>query len=410
MKRILIMTMALLGMVGKAGADDVTVSDVSVPLGGQATLEIGFNINSGKIYTGCQFDLSLPTGVETFKDEANTPMVKKGGALSDHTITPGVVSSGDDRYVVVSFTKAPFVGTSGIVLSVTLNADANLSVGDQFIASVKNITFTTTDVENIPFDDVNFNITVSEPVGPVILDETSTTVPEASDGVVDIKVKRTINANEWSTIVLPFDMTAEQVKSVFGSDVKLAEFVDYEAEYDEDDNVTGLAVNFENVDLSEEGFYANYPYLIKVTSDITEFDVTAEIDPDEESAVAEYDNGKKGKQREVYGSFIGTYHAGNYIPANDLFLSGNKFYYSVGKTKIKAFRAYLWLDDVLASVSGEAPVRIAINDETTRIADIENDQILDGVYTLQGVDLGQKDVQSLPKGIYIVNGKKVSVK
>ena len=104
------------------------------------------------------------------------------------------------------------------------------------------------------------------------------------------------------------------------------------------------------------------------------------------------------------------YHAGDYIPANDLFLSGNKFYYSVGKTKIKAFRAYLWLDDMLTSGSGEAPVRIAINDETTRIADIEKDQILDGVYTLQGVALGQKDVQSLPKGIYIVNGKKVSVK
>ena len=52
-----------------------------------------------------------------------------------------------------------------------------------------------------------------------------------------------------------------------------------------------------------------------------------------------------------------------------------------------------------------------MNDEATGIVDVESEKrIADGVYTLQGVALGQKDVQSLPKGIYIVNGKKVSVK
>ena len=39
-----------------------------------------------------------------------------------------------------------------------------------------------------------------------------------------VRVKRTINANEWSTICLPFAITAEQVKGVFGDDVQLGDF------------------------------------------------------------------------------------------------------------------------------------------------------------------------------------------
>ena len=45
----------------------------------------------------------------------------------------------------------------------------------------------------------------------VLLDETSPDAPEVSNGAVDVRVLRTIKANEWSTICMPFAMTAEQI-------------------------------------------------------------------------------------------------------------------------------------------------------------------------------------------------------
>jgi len=71
-------------------------------------------------------------------------------------------------------------------------------------------------------DEVTTMITVVEPQDSrVVLDETSTTAPKASNGAVDVLVKRTIKANEWSTICLPFTMTETQVKTAFGDDVRI---------------------------------------------------------------------------------------------------------------------------------------------------------------------------------------------
>ena len=204
-------------------------------------------------------------------------------------------------------------------------------------------------------------------------------------------------------------MTEEQVKEGLGEDVQLAEFTDYEAEYDGDD-VTSLTVNFEATDLTE-GFYGNYPYLVKISKDITEFIVTATVDPDEEEAVAEYDNGRTCKNRKVYGSLIGTYHAGDAIPANGLFLNGNKFYYSTGKTKIKAFRAYFMFNDVMSSTGAEAKMRIIVDEEPTTIKGIGGTDIIQGaIYNVNGQLVGKDlDVNKLPKGVYYVDGKKVAI-
>lgn len=201
-------------------------------------------------------------------------------------------------------------------------------------------------------------------------------------------------------------MTEAQVKEALGSDVQLAEFEDYEAEYDADDNVTGLTVNFVATDLSE-GFYGNYPYLVKTSKDITEFLVTATIDPDEEGAVAEYDNGKTGKNRKVLGSLVGTYHAGDAVPADGLFLSGNKFWYSTGATRIKAFRAYFMLNEVLSSVEAEAKVRFIVDEDAAAIEGITPDMENGVWYTLDGRQLNGKPTE---KGVYIVDGKKVLIK
>lgn len=402
-KKIFLMITLLVGIVSAQATNDVVVGDVTIPQGGSGVVNIELNNNDDE-FTAYQFRLILPEGLNFVADKKGNPSFVAGDRYDDHSISSSTLGV----FSCISTTLAPISGTSGSLLSVDVTASADVAVGTKLNVTLGEIECTTsgTSPKAVKFEDVTFTVTIGDPADThVVLDETSTTAPVASGGAVDIMVKRTIKANEWSTLVLPFNMTEAQVKEALGSDVQLAEFEDYEAEYDADDNVTGLTVNFVATDLSE-GFYGNYPYLVKTSKDITEFLVTATIDPDEEDAVAEFTNGKTGPKKEVYGSLIGTYHAGDAIPNNGLFLSGNKFWYSAGATKIKAFRAYFMLNEVLSGVA-EAKVRFMVDEDAAAIEGITPD-MEDGVwYTLDGRQLNGKPTE---KGVYIVDGKKVLIK
>jgi hypothetical protein len=102
------------------------------------------------------------------------------------------------------------------------------------------------------------------------------------------------------------------------------------------------------------------------------------------------------------------------VPEDGLFISDNKFWYSVGKTNIKAFRGWFELGAVLDKETdfGAKKVTFDIDGDATRIEGLSRDGMEDGaVYTLGGQLVG-KDVRidQLPKGVYIINGKKRVVK
>lgn len=402
-KKIFLMITLLVGIVSAQATNDVVVGDVTIPQGGSGVVNIELNNNDDE-FTAYQFRLILPEGLNFVADKKGNPSFVAGDRYDDHSISSSTLGV----FSCISTTLAPISGTSGSLLSVDVTASADVAVGTKLNVTLGEIECTTsgTSPKAVKFEDVTFTVTIGDPADThVVLDETSTTAPVASGGAVDIMVKRTIKANEWSTLVLPFDMTEAQLKEALGSDVQLAEFEDYEAEYDADDNVTGLTVNFLATNLSD-GFYANYPYLVKTSKDITEFFVTATIDPDEEDAVAEFTNGKTGPKKEVYGKLIGTYHAGDAIPADGLFLSGNKFWYSTGATIIKAFRAYFEFIEVLSGVA-EAKVRFMVDEDAAAIEGITPDMENGVWYTLDGRQLNGKPTE---KGVYIVDGKKVLIK
>ena len=411
MKKIIILLTAFVAWCGSALADGLTVQSISIPKGGEATLVIALE-NTTMEFTAFQFDVQLAEGITVSTNDKGKLAYERGARLDeDFRLSMSQPDPEANSFRVLGYYEETVAisGTNGAIISIKLKADASLETGTSHECKLTGINLTETDGTKHKPADITFNVTIKA-TEYTILDENSTTTPEASDGEVDVKVKRTIKANEWSTLVLPFDMTEEQVKEAFGDDVQLAEFTDYEADYDDNDNVTGLTVNFEATDLTE-GFYGNYPYLVKTTKDISEFIVTATVDPDESEAVAEYDNGRTGKNRKVYGSLIGTYHAGDAIPANGLFLNGNKFYYSTGKTKIKAFRAYFMFNDVLSSTGAEAKMRIIVDEEPTTINGIDGTDIIQGaIYNVNGQLVGKDlDVNTLPKGVYYVDGKKVAI-
>lgn len=259
--------------------------------------------------------------------------------------------------------------------------------------------------------------------GRTYLRETDTELPASKTGV-DVTVIRTINANEWGTICLPFAMTEEQVKTAFGEDVLLGDFKGCDVTYEDDEEtVKSIQVKFDAVTAIE----ANHPYIIKVSADISEFEADG-VDINAEEASVDRDRIGKGTKKDPYkwNSFIGNYVNGFTIPEQCLFLGGGNFWYSAGRTPLMAFRAYFDFYDVLPEAeAGEAGVRMAISfngDTPTGVGAMENGQwTMDNgagaLYDMQGRHIGRVTSPCGPlkgaelrRGIYICNGRKFIIK
>lgn len=369
-------------------AQNVKVNDFEVLSSGETVV---FNIQYSDVskMTSTHFELNLPSSFTVEKVEATTEWAalfsREGGVVS------GMSTSGN-----------AFNG-EGNIARMTVSIPANTPLG-VYPVTISNVRINGIDLGYEP----TFNIEVVS-AHSVVLDENSATAPEAAEGV-NVTVKRTINAGVWSTICLPFAMTEAQCKAAFGDDVELADFFHCEATYD-GDNVIKLNVEFQDVDIAE-GMEANHPYIIKVSTDITEFtadDVDIEVD---EASVDrdEYRTGTGSRKDPYvyhYNSLVGVYEAQTDVPELCLFLSGNKFWYSSGATQMKAFRAYFDFYDVLSDVEeAGARITIRIDENPTGIVSVTNSEKHDNVY----YDLSGRRTEKPVKGIYIVNGKKISVK
>ena len=355
-------------------AEGLSVDAVALPQGLQTELTIRYQFDEADVYSGYQLTMILPEGVSLVS-------YTEGDCYQEsHTVYHNYVAETNENI---------FACLSG--------------ASDVLKGNVGDVIFGTIEAVAVSFDNVAFDIEIAEPL--IVLDETSTTLPVASEKEVPINVKRTIRANEWSTICCPFSMTEAQVYEAFGEDVQLMEFDSYEA----DDNLTSIEVYFYdcNETLAEDGFMANYPYIIKTTKDITEFTVTSKIDPEGEGGITEFTNGKSGSRKEVYGTFYGTLKSGTVIPNNSLFLNGNNFYYSAGYTPIMGFRGYFEFVDILSSVGNAASaITLRIGEETTSLEALQKGFVENGkVYDLQG-----RIIENPGKGIYIKNNKKIIIK
>ena len=409
MKKILLFACAMFAFVGKATAEDTfSVDNVTLPQNGEADVVVRFNLDEGSTCSGYYFNLQVPQELEfvTYEKNSKTYVSYTAGDCYDETptITPNI----DDGFLKVGCLNAnsdPLNKQSGILVIFRIKTNSTISVGDTFTGT---LTEGTISAENGTIHDVantTFTITISEPADSrTILDEASTVMPEAATGV-DVSVKRTLVANVWYTIVLPFAMTSQQMKEAFGDGIQLADFTGYEASYDDEDNVTAIKVNFSSVSSME----ANHPYIIKVNKPISEFTLNeVDIDPEEEPVHAVVK-----RTRKQWSEMIGTYVANTEVPEMTLFLSGNQFWYSTGNTKMKAFRAYFDFYDVLTDVEASgAKIIFVVNDEVSDIVGVSAlDNVNGDVFTVQGIRVGKNiDMKHLPKGLYIVNGKKYTVK
>ena len=414
MKKQTFITLALLAIAGRATAPNtILCPDITAQGGQQIELPIALTSDEELTVVGISFTLTLPEGA-TFKKKTNGKpvyaLVESRLDPEDFSVTPEFYSDNSlGVRIYTTSSTAVLQGTEGTVMTFTLDIDESMEAGEHDISLTENklsIKNSGNTVTSLVIDNYKSKLTITEAGDSrILLDENSTTAPESATNV-DVRVKRTINANEWSTIVLPFAMTEEQVKETFGPDVMLADFSGIDSEYDVDDNCVGVTLNFNAVTAIE----ANHPYIIKVSTAVTEFTVDGvTVDPDEEASVDRDElrlgSGKpKDPYRYLYNSFVGTYVAQTVLPSMTLFLYNNKFYYSTGKTKMKAFRAYFDFYDVLTDVENANSIKVWVNpDDATGIKAISDSPLKgEDTYNLSGQRVGESY-----KGIVVKKGKKV---
>jgi hypothetical protein len=383
MKKSMLSIIAFLLAAVGAKAQVVTVSDVeALP---DETISFSLNLTGGQAdtYTSLQFSIDLPTGITT-TDDTPTFSPLWPGATGEVGSTAGFASS-------------EVMAGSDIenLVTISLKVDESVGVGT-YNVTLSNIQFRYgTSGAHDDAADVTFKVNVVER-HTVILDEMANTAPTAATGV-NVRVKRSIKANSWSTICLPFAIPEEKMTTAFGTGVLVKDFTGYT--YDEDNDE--LTINFTSASSME----ANHPYLIKVTSKIDEFTINdVDINP-EETPMVNYGTAKKPK------AFVGTYVADfdfyNAATSYPLFLNGNKFYYATENTMhMKAFRAFFDFDDYLTCVENNGARINMVDDEATGIDTVHGaNGNAEGTYDLQG-----RKVENPKKGLYINNGKKVVVK
>ena len=418
-----ILTAALLALSGSAAAEDtdgIYIDDVTVTPGQSQAVAINYSFND-LVYYGFEITLMLPDGspahIVKVSDEGQEQLdCELSDALgpSGAEFTLYSFDNGADGYLFrgLSLKSNTIPPGDGEILSFNIEAGGDVTVGASFEVTVKEARFAfknadTGELEWKLFDPFTFKVTVSD---RIVLDENSTKAPQQSDGAVNVTVLRTINANEWSTICLPFTINSENYLKVFGGlNAEVAEFTGFEIEFTDEDDMSPNAINLLFTTFTPSGrkpLRGGTPYLIRVGSKVESFNVDDVTVSPATSPVAKEDADG------LRGSFVGTLFK-TVVPADALFISGNNFWYSTGKTNIKAFRGWFELEAILGQDLSFANVGFMVDGDPVSVEDagfVVRPPRGD-VYTVQGQFVGRDvDLGTLPTGIYIVNGKKLFIK
>ena len=232
--------------------------------------------------------------------------------------------------------------------------------------------------------------------------------------VAQVKIARKMVANRWTTCVLPFSLNRQQVDAIFGPAYSATAKEGTQILYF--DHVEGSKAYF--VRHAYNTIVAGKPFLIKPTKNVESIN-TADV---ADYPYVTIENTTPDAWCESNGYVWTSSYNTMKIAKNDYFIgaSDGKFKaYSANSGTVKGFRGFL-----KANLSaGAKPVMLSIstssitdgNDgETTGIEDLiitADGELMPAnsrVYNINGqlVSEDASSFQSLPSGIYIINGKK----
>ncbi len=261
---------------------------------------------------------------------------------------------------------------------------------------------------------------------------------------------RKMDANMWNTIVLPVSLTMGQCRDLFGNNTQIAKFVSYD-----DGHIQFDRVEDENTGDNEVVMEANVPYIIKPTraegeggkdndGKLTDKEVTYQDKANQPITVtctAPYattmitsavDTKYMDNQDDLFGGakvehdgleFRGTLiktFEGNNAKLNLMgkyIIRDGKIYYLASPFGLNGMKGYFCFTETAMP----AKINVSVDGETVSETEVTGiDQLFgDNTATKQGKNVYNLNGQlvkangtlnDLPKGVYIVNGKKYIVK
>lgn len=239
-------------------------------------------------------------------------------------------------------------------------------------------------------------------------------VKTAEGHVAQVKIAREMVANRWTTCVLPFSLNRQQVDAIFGPTYSATAKEGTQILYF--DHVEGSKAYF--VRHAYNTIVAGKPFLIKPTKDVKSIN-TADV-TDYPYVTIENTEPKGWCESNEY-VWTSSYNKMN-IVKNDYFIGasdGNFKAYAAASGTVKGFRGFL----KAKLPAGAKPMMLSISTssitdgnegETTGIEDLiitADGELMPAnsrVYNINGqlVSEDASSFQSLPSGIYIINGKK----
>lgn len=240
------------------------------------------------------------------------------------------------------------------------------------------------------------NIIVGDYLPVAICDELYTLLPQAvENGNAHLWRGNLTGLSTWATMVLPFDLTNEQVKAIFGENTVVANIL-----------TTGDTETTVEFETTSGAIQANVPFMIQgVTNSAPYLIRNVTGTPDEEPKV-----------ETNYFQFLGNYESKGAIP----FTTSDYFFTTTGNRlstvsrdgvtmTLNGYRAYFHSKNGFVG----SHVNVAFDSGQTGIQEFTaGDSGGMNVYNPAGqlIRRNASSLRGLPKGVYVVNGKTVIVK
>lgn len=265
------------------------------------------------------------------------------------------------------------------------------------------------------YNDYNKYVYIYKSITPSLTLETSKSLSETvKDKDITGKVIPSIKINSsfvadggWYSICLPFSLTEDDIKNQF----KGAVFQGFDGVEQQDKTIN---LKFKKVTTTEAG----KPYLIKPQKDITAADLTfinkliEQTTPVDVNHKLDSDANKTFTFKGVFSPF--TANSEELADKNIKFLSGEKGLDLVspnGTGTMKCYRAYFVFPGKKGNVETEA--KITNHDEATAVQPVKRQEAETEhvVFSISGQKVAKvKNASQLPKGVYIINKKRIMVK
>lgn len=350
---------------------------------------------TNQLTLGLGVDLIKVLKVSTYLDDAEEPQE----VLTDWKVLGAdVIGTGGKGYVSLVTTK-PF-NKLKIEQVKPVSVANTLQIGGIALTSNINEDGTSTDC----------------PEEFLVLDEDETLDDNRSLTKATMVFHRTFTTKQWNSLILPVDMTADQVKAAFGKDTKLAKFDKYDKNW----------IYFSPVvpDANGNMLKANIPYIIYPTSQPDYVNRNYNVGSDKEkhidgpvytvTGIIYGGQPTEMKCEDTGSSTTGMTHYGSYeyrqeVPAKSYMLSKGDMVHTSKVHNVKSYRS--WLEETTPS---ENTLQLKVSDSdnsTTGIKVIEEaPQNANAVYNVNGMRMNSSNTDNLPKGVYIINNKKVVIK